>query len=573
MNYSYGYSLLFVGDANVGKTSLIVKICDNIFHEKYVATKEYSDRSKDFNFGISKTPEIRFKFWDSPGNSELKNSKYIEKSEIDAIIFVFDLTSKSSFKKITSLIEEEKKREISGYSSKFKIVLANKADLENKRKITADELKNLCHKYRIIILETSAKTHLRLDEFLCDLFQNLFKLKEPRIISSNDEETMFSNNSNSTYQIPNEITQKNSLNILDKQENQKHQIYEITLFYGPSQKATKKISGDLKIGSLIEPAKTIFGIPNNVKVDFTDLSGGTINLLLPLSSLGIKHTLFLRVWNTNQKVLNIIQLNKFNLPLAVETNIKIIELKKTLSFNLKIPFESIILFSEGIELRDEQTVSEIPSNNINLTCNNNLKSNKNNSMDEIRTKEKLYPSLTFNEGKVSVLIDEHFSHPTVNKNIQMTENLNSEKGKINYNIQPVMQNNLMPPIFYDLSNNSNSSVPSSSQNIPMGNANINISKSSRFVIQNLIQEKEKRLEENYNCPICHLTLSNPVNLEDGYTYDKECLDTWFKKSDKSPMTGQQIQNKNPPPNIFAKATIKERIEEIQALKNTVKQYK
>jgi Mg-chelatase subunit ChlD len=46
--------------------------------------------------------------------------------------------------------------------------------------------------------------------------------------------------------------------------------------------------------------------------------------------------------------------------------------------------------------------------------------------------------------------------------------------------------------------------------------------------------------KEYYCPITHELLKTPVIAKDGFTYEKEAIEEWFRTSTKSPMTNQNI---------------------------------
>ena len=62
--------------------------------------------------------------------------------------------------------------------------------------------------------------------------------------------------------------------------------------------------------------------------------------------------------------------------------------------------------------------------------------------------------------------------------------------------------------------------------------------------------------DNFSCPIGHYLMKNPVIAEDGFTYDRESIEEWFKTSNTSPMTRSVISNMLIP-NIEIKNAIQE----------------
>ena len=80
----------------------------------------------------------------------------IEKSKIqsDGIIFVFDISEKSSFESFKNRIKRTKdiKNDLEC------IIIANKCDLQEERQFSEEELKQLEKEFNMKVFETSAKT-------------------------------------------------------------------------------------------------------------------------------------------------------------------------------------------------------------------------------------------------------------------------------------------------------------------------------------------------------------------------------------------------------------------------------
>ena len=63
----------------------------------------------------------------------------------------------------------------------------------------------------------------------------------------------------------------------------------------------------------------------------------------------------------------------------------------------------------------------------------------------------------------------------------------------------------------------------------------------------------------YRCPITTEIMNDPVNAEDGYTYERSFITKWLEKNSKSPMTNLQM-GKSLVPNNSLRSAIMEFIE-------------
>ncbi|KAG7869566.1 hypothetical protein KL918_001111 [Ogataea parapolymorpha] len=86
-----------VGDAQVGKTSLMVKYVENCFDEVYTQTLGVNYMERSINI---KTTEITFSIWDLGGEAEFTNMLPLVASDAVAVLFMFDLTRKSTLSSV-----------------------------------------------------------------------------------------------------------------------------------------------------------------------------------------------------------------------------------------------------------------------------------------------------------------------------------------------------------------------------------------------------------------------------------------------------------------------------------------
>lgn len=86
-----------VGDAQVGKTSLMVKYVENCFDEIYTQTLGVNFMERTINI---KNTEITFSIWDLGGEAEFTNMLPLVATDAVAILFLFDLTRKSTLNSI-----------------------------------------------------------------------------------------------------------------------------------------------------------------------------------------------------------------------------------------------------------------------------------------------------------------------------------------------------------------------------------------------------------------------------------------------------------------------------------------
>ena len=141
--------ILIIGDASVGKTSLLLKYVDNYFPETHMATIGVEFKEKAIN-----TPKykVTLNVWDTAGQERFKSITKSFFNKTNGILFVYDITSEKSFSGVKNWIKD------SEFYGKFESVLCgNKIDLEQQREVKKDTLKEFGLKKKMEVFEASAK--------------------------------------------------------------------------------------------------------------------------------------------------------------------------------------------------------------------------------------------------------------------------------------------------------------------------------------------------------------------------------------------------------------------------------
>ena len=174
--------IMFIGNSSVGKTSIIKRYSKNIFSTSYISTLGIDFESKNINID-NKT--INLQIWDTAGQEKYKvlSKNYYNNS--NAFIIVYDITNLESFESVMNWIDQIKENAPENVKS---ILLGNKSDLEEKRKISEEEGKNLAKKININFYETSAQNGANIEKAIDNLVkdvindENFIKENTPKLV-------------------------------------------------------------------------------------------------------------------------------------------------------------------------------------------------------------------------------------------------------------------------------------------------------------------------------------------------------------------------------------------------------
>ncbi|MBD3353781.1 MAG: GTP-binding protein, partial [Candidatus Lokiarchaeota archaeon] len=170
------YKLIVLGEAAVGKTSLIDRFASDKFNQDYLPTLGISITEQQYFILNSPESKIEFMIWDLAGQKFFKRARKAYITGASVAFIVYDVTSQASFEKIPDWfadIDEE-------LPNIPRIVVANKIDLKDERVVTSEQGRELANKNKCSYIETSAKTGENVQEAFKLLGIGLFfkKVKE-----------------------------------------------------------------------------------------------------------------------------------------------------------------------------------------------------------------------------------------------------------------------------------------------------------------------------------------------------------------------------------------------------------
>ena len=144
------FTVILVGDSNVGKTSILKKFIDGTFANKLACTINVEFLAK--NLKIDKNLYAKLTIYDTAGQEKYRSLTRQYYHKANGIILVFDLTNENSFNKLNIWIKE-----INDNAGNVEVFLVgNKSDLEG-RKISKNKAENFAKEKNLKYIETSAK--------------------------------------------------------------------------------------------------------------------------------------------------------------------------------------------------------------------------------------------------------------------------------------------------------------------------------------------------------------------------------------------------------------------------------
>lgn len=177
---SYRGKVILLGDAGVGKTSLLARYVDGIFRSDYIQTIGANFLIKEVDLSkvidklniedeelISKIEERRVTifYWDIGGqHDKLFANEYYFIQAVGAMV-VFNVDNRETYNNLDFWIS--KMKELSGEIPY--IIVGNKIDLDDKIVVQTEEIEKKAKEYEVQYFETSAKLNDSVDAAFEDL--------------------------------------------------------------------------------------------------------------------------------------------------------------------------------------------------------------------------------------------------------------------------------------------------------------------------------------------------------------------------------------------------------------------
>ena len=174
---SFIFKICVVGDGGVGKTSMVLRYCENSFKENYIMTIGSNFSTKTVELPEYPQYNVRLQIWDLAGQKHFAFVRPPFYRGATGIIYVFDLTRRSSFANLTNWKEEI----IKVVGEKPSLLVGNKTDLANQghREIGEQEGEALKKELNCLTYhETSAKEGMKVEIVFKELSLSILKASQ-----------------------------------------------------------------------------------------------------------------------------------------------------------------------------------------------------------------------------------------------------------------------------------------------------------------------------------------------------------------------------------------------------------
>ncbi|TXT66965.1 MAG: Small GTP-binding domain protein [Promethearchaeota archaeon] len=163
----YKVKIVLLGEAGVGKTSLVYRFVQDTFRESYKSTLGVNLLKKDLDIeGYGATSA---QIWDLGGQESFKNLRQLYLEGANGALVIYDVTKRKTFDKLDEWISSF--RESRGQEPL--LLIGNKIDLKQRIQVSEKEGKKYAKEHGVDFLLTSAKTGNNVEVAFKDLIKKI----------------------------------------------------------------------------------------------------------------------------------------------------------------------------------------------------------------------------------------------------------------------------------------------------------------------------------------------------------------------------------------------------------------
>jgi len=176
--YDHLFKILLVGDSGVGKSSLLLRFTDDMFQETFISTigVDFKIRNVTINDKV-----VKLQIWDTAGQERFRTITSSYYRGAHGIIVVYDITDQASFNNAKMWLNEIERYACGNVT---KLLVGNKADMNNKRVIDATTAKAFATQQGMLFSEASAKGGQGVEDAFMQLVKEIFD----RRVSVNEQQ-------------------------------------------------------------------------------------------------------------------------------------------------------------------------------------------------------------------------------------------------------------------------------------------------------------------------------------------------------------------------------------------------
>lgn len=171
--YDYLFKVLIIGDASVGKSSMLLRFTDDSFDEHIQSTIGVDFKVKHLDMSGKR---VKLTIWDTAGQERFRTLTSSYYRGAHGVVLVYDVTRTDSFENLEQWLKEVQLYSPNNGESVVKLLVGNKIDME--RQVDRERAEAWARSHGMLFLESSAKTRLGIKQVFMEVVQKILENPE-----------------------------------------------------------------------------------------------------------------------------------------------------------------------------------------------------------------------------------------------------------------------------------------------------------------------------------------------------------------------------------------------------------
>jgi len=169
-SYDHLFKLLLIGDAGVGKSSILLQFTEGIFDDNLQSTIGVDFKVKTMTIGGKK---IKITIWDTAGQERFRTltSSYYRGAQ--GVILVYDVGRRDTFENLATWLQEVETYCAAGGKNCVKLLVGNKIDRD--RVVEREEADEWAQTRGMLFMEASAKTKVGIEQVFQEIVHKILE--------------------------------------------------------------------------------------------------------------------------------------------------------------------------------------------------------------------------------------------------------------------------------------------------------------------------------------------------------------------------------------------------------------
>eukprot|EP00934_Nitzschia_sp_Nitz4_P008677 Nitzschia sp. Nitz4//scaffold203_size38902//36641//37453//NITZ4_007668-RA/size38902-processed-gene-0.74-mRNA-1//-1//CDS//3329541448//8667//frame0 len=166
--YDFLFKVLIIGDASVGKSSMLLRFTDDSFDDHIQSTIGVDFKVKHLELSGKR---VKLTIWDTAGQERFRTLTSSYYRGAHGVVLVYDVTRMDSFENLQQWLKEVHLYSPNNGDSVIKLLVGNKVDLE--RSVPRETAEAWARDNGMMFLEASAKTKQGIQEVFTEVVQKI----------------------------------------------------------------------------------------------------------------------------------------------------------------------------------------------------------------------------------------------------------------------------------------------------------------------------------------------------------------------------------------------------------------